>query len=311
MTNAPQISIVLPTYNGSRYLDQAIQSVIAQTLNAWELIIVDDASTDASVTIAEAWAARDARIRLIRHSTNQKLPAALNTGFAAAAAPFLTWTSDDNYYRPQALESMLTALTQHPRAEIVYASYTTRDEDTGHESVRAVRPIEELVQLNVVGACFLYRRVVHKRLGGYDTALFRIEDYDFWLRASVEFRFVPLAEDLYVYRYHGASLTGHDTGAIPRLAEQVLLRHLPRMTWLPRFARCLAFQRLALLADQRGESSAARRWLLRALGAAPLQAPLRLPAWQSVYALLGAAAGRALRERRTARVKARAGSAPP
>ena len=84
----PVVSIVLPTYNGSTYLGEAIESCLAQTYPAWELIIVDDCSTDATPALLAQYAARDQRIRVIRHEENRKVPGALNTGHAAARGSY-------------------------------------------------------------------------------------------------------------------------------------------------------------------------------------------------------------------------------
>src|SRR5690606_22425727 len=110
MNESPFVSIVLPTYNGARYLAQSIESCINQTYTQWELIIVDDASTDDTPAIISHYVQLDSRIRTVRHSTNRKLPAALNTGFDMARGEYFTWTSDDNYYRPEALGVMVAFL---------------------------------------------------------------------------------------------------------------------------------------------------------------------------------------------------------
>src|SRR5215468_4846876 len=103
MSAAPLVSVVLPTYNGSRYLRGAVESVLAQTLADFELIVVDDCSTDATPALVAELAARDPRIIAVRHEANRKLPGALNTGFARARGRYFTWTSDDNLYAPAAL----------------------------------------------------------------------------------------------------------------------------------------------------------------------------------------------------------------
>src|SRR4051794_6743497 len=100
-------SIVLPTYNGSKYLASAIESCLAQTYRNFELILVDDCSKDATPEIIANYAARDSRVRSIRHETNQHLPGGLNTGHKAARGEFLTWTSDDNLLRPDFLAEMV------------------------------------------------------------------------------------------------------------------------------------------------------------------------------------------------------------
>jgi glycosyltransferase involved in cell wall biosynthesis len=283
----PQVSIVLPTFNGERYLDASIGSVVAQTLADWELIVVDDCSTDGSAAIAQRWAARDPRIRLVRHEQNKKLPAALNTGFAGARGPYMTWTSDDNLYRPHALERMLEYLRAHPDIDVVYTDYSFIDANGTEMHREPVGEPSELVEGNVVRASFLYKRAVHERLNGYDESLFLVEDYDFWLRASTAFRLQPLHEDLYLFRRHEGSLTEQRLEEIRRLAEHCLLAQLPRMGWLSRRDRAMVHARLARGAFARGESDAARRWWWRAVCSAPVATWRRSSARLIANAIVG------------------------
>ncbi|MCI5760300.1 MAG: glycosyltransferase family 2 protein, partial [Eubacterium sp.] len=95
-----KISIVMPVYNGERYLAGAIRSVLEQSYPNFELIIVNDASTDGSLKIAEVFAAKDDRIRVYTNEHNQKLPRSLNIGFSHCEGELYTWTSDDNLLLP-------------------------------------------------------------------------------------------------------------------------------------------------------------------------------------------------------------------
>src|SRR3546814_5319748 len=88
-------------------------------------------------------------------------------------------------------------------------------------------PVDRLLHGNNVGACFLYRARVTQALEGYDTGLFGVEDYDFWLRAAQRFRFVALHEDLYIYRKHGGSLTSKRAAQIQALTAQIVEREMP------------------------------------------------------------------------------------
>src|SRR3546814_9178332 len=88
-------------------------------------------------------------------------------------------------------------------------------------------PVDRLLHGNNVGACFLYRARVTEVLGGYDTGLFGVEDYDFWLRAARRFTFVALHEDLYLYRKHGGSLTSRRAAHIQALTAEIVERALP------------------------------------------------------------------------------------
>ena len=121
------VSIVLPVHNGSRYLDEAVASVARQTLTDWELILVDDASTDESPALIEAWTAANARISAVHLAENRKLPAALNEGFRRTTGVYWTWTSDDNVYAPEALGRMAAVLESRPDVDVVYTDYTLID----------------------------------------------------------------------------------------------------------------------------------------------------------------------------------------
>ena len=94
----PVVSIVLPSYNGKKYIRESIESVLAQTFPYWELVLVDDCSTDGTGAVMDAYASKDSRIRVIHNATNQRLPRSLNIGFRETWGEYLTWTSDDNRY---------------------------------------------------------------------------------------------------------------------------------------------------------------------------------------------------------------------
>lgn len=201
-----KISIILPVYNGEKYLSQSIESCLNQTFKNIELIIVNDCSTDNSLKIATQYAQKDARIKIINNIENQKLPASLNIGHNEAKGDFITWTSDDNFYEHDALERLLNSLLEN-EADIVYSNIFLID-NLG-KRIREVRllDLENLIFGNVIGSCFLYRQNVFKKNKGYNENLFLIEDYDFWLRAILHSKYYKLDQFLYNYRKHEDSLT--------------------------------------------------------------------------------------------------------
>jgi len=265
----PRISIVLPVHNGMRYLPQAVRSVREQTCENWELIIVDDASSDRTPEIIIDACRMDERIRSVRHEQNRRLPAALNTGFSLARGEYLTWTSDDNLYRPEALREMVAVLDVHAKVDIVYAGRSYIDDKDLVTSLLPAEPPELMADHNPVGACFLYRRCVHEALGGYDESLFLVEDYDFWLRASCRFRFLPLNKDLYLYRQHATSLTETRRADVIALTDHLLAQRIPDMRWLGRKMRVEALLSVAERYRRRGETSEAKCAFVNALRIAP------------------------------------------
>lgn len=244
----PIVSIVLPTYNGSRYLQQSVQSVIDQNYSNWELIIVDDASTDDTPQIITELVPRDERIRVIRNDTNKKLPGALNVGFKYATGDFLTWTSDDNLYYPDAIKEMVNFLIGHPDIYFVYTDYNVISENNEITEIISVDPPELLGLQDPVGGCFLYRRIVYEVLGGYDEDFFLAEDTEFFIRILIKYKMDTLHKVLYSYRNHPGSLTQSKSRQIYKIHEKAVRKHLPEMRWVDKNMHSAIYARLAMKA---------------------------------------------------------------
>ncbi|MEF2919536.1 MAG: glycosyltransferase [Acutalibacteraceae bacterium] len=203
------ISVVLPVYNGEKYLSESIESVINQTYKNWELIIVDDCSTDNTAVIAKKYAEQDDRIHYYLNEKNLRLPRNLNRGFSLAKGNYLTWTSDDNRYRPTALEKMLKALKDSKDAQFVFASCRIIDGDGKEIEYIIVNEHSQkcIVGSSSVGACFMYTRKAYETVGEYDPELPLVEDFDYWQRIFMRFPTVTISEILYDYRWHDGALT--------------------------------------------------------------------------------------------------------
>lgn len=223
-SDEPEVSIVLPVYNGERYLRESIDSCLQQSLTNWELILVDDGSTDGTDEIIRSYG--DPRLVSIRHSRNRRLPAALSTGFRQSRGRFLTWTSCDNRYAPQALETMAKFLRSHPETGLVYTDFQMIDANGQRLNHVRTGPTSGLPAGNVIGLCFLYRRAVYEALGDYDDEAFLAEDYDYWLRAAQIFELTHLPRTLYEFRQHADSLTSRFAKQIPTVAQRVRERNL-------------------------------------------------------------------------------------
>lgn len=129
--NAPLVSIGLPVYNGARFLSQALDSLLGQTLPDLELIISDNASTDHTADICLAYAARDARIRYIRQKSN--IGATRNWNFVAqkARGAYFKWASANDFCDPRMLEKCVNVLSDDPRTVLCHGRTFVLDEDTG------------------------------------------------------------------------------------------------------------------------------------------------------------------------------------
>jgi glycosyltransferase involved in cell wall biosynthesis len=203
MTSPPRLSIVLPTYNGARWLAESIDSCLSQTYRDLELIVVVDGSTDETPAILARY--DDPRLRVIT-KPNGGLPRALNTGFDAARGELLSWTSDDNVYLPRAMEVMVEYLDAHPSTPMVCTDTIVMN-DAGRD----------IGYSDQTWACFVYRRTAAEKTGPYRPEYSLVEDVDFFLRLQ---HFAgPIArirEPHYRYRHHDKSLS----------ATQLRRRHL-------------------------------------------------------------------------------------
>lgn len=213
------ISIVLPVYNGEKYLRESIKSILAQTYSDFELVVVNDCSTDSSVSIIKSFMEVDSRIKLINNTENQKLPRSLNIGFSHCCGDYFTWTSDDNMMLPNMLETMVSAL-ENQNVDLVFSRCEIVNEQGKKIGMtQKYEDLDELYYNNIVLASFLYRKEIHFSLNGYDVNKFLVEDYDFWLRAYRAFRFAYIPEALYQIRFHKDNLG-------TRYLEEVKLRKI-------------------------------------------------------------------------------------
>ncbi len=265
----PLVSIVLPVYNGSRYLDQSIESCLSQTYLNWELVIVDDASTDSTPAIINRHINTDSRIQSIRHEANRKMTVALNTGFSQAKGDYLTYTSDDNCFRPQALEVMVDFLESHPEFDIVYCDFTTIDAEGRPLNNISVQQPEKVFKGNIHGACFLFRRAVFEKLGGYNEEFMLAQDYDFWLRASIYFRSQPLHQDLFLFRVHANAQSSSKYGSLLQEHEKAQRCNFPEMGWLSNKQRADGFLNITKMYWKNGNTASARRTTLSAMWHSP------------------------------------------
>ncbi len=222
------ISIILPVYNGADYLDESIQSVLHQTHTDFELIIVDDCSTDTSGEIAQKYAAQDKRVTYYRNDVNLKLPASLNRGFSLAKGDYLTWTSCDNVYKPNALEVMARELDSDHDLGLVYASMDIIDEQSMVVNTLEAGEPSDLIFRNVVGACFLYCAKIAQEVGEYDVSLFLCEDYEYWLRIAEASKIKSISDNLYLYRRHSKSLSAQRERDIIEKGIAVQRQHYPK-----------------------------------------------------------------------------------
>ena len=196
----PLVSIVMPVWNGQKYLSESILSVLNQTYPNIELILVDDASSDSTPEIISKFSKVDSRIRVFTNQNNLKLPASLNVGFRESLGEWLTWTSDDNLLDTDCIEKLLKhALNMNSR--FVFSDYQIINTESKILSINRTGPGEHIYLENTVGACFLYHRSVADKVGAYAEDKFMFEDYDYWVRVREAGFNLEHISKIHPYRY--------------------------------------------------------------------------------------------------------------
>jgi hypothetical protein len=185
----PRVTVLMPTFNRERFVDEAIQSVMAQDFADFELLIVDDGSTDRTPDLIRAWAQRDARIVVITSPANQGIPSALNTGLRHARAPYVARLDSDDIMMPRRLSAQAAVLDREPEVVLVSCAYETMDSEGNHLGTwHGDEPHEVVTYLlnfyNIVGGGgqVMFRRSEVLGEGGYAVEYPSSEDYDLWER---------------------------------------------------------------------------------------------------------------------------------
>ena len=223
-----KVTVVLPTYNHIEYLPQAVDSIMAQRMTDFELIIVNDGSTDTTEDYLATL--KDPRIKLINRE-NGGLPSALNCGFAVANGEYYTWTSADNYAAPTWLETLANSLdSSDENIGFVCSAYALIDQDGIIIDFHRNQVIEydRMIACNAGISSFMYKAVVADKVGCYDESLTGAEDWDMWLRILEVCNCTYVDDILYYYRIHNNSMTISMPRRVRdsslRVVEKILLR---------------------------------------------------------------------------------------
>ncbi|MCG8376471.1 MAG: glycosyltransferase family 2 protein [Chlorobiales bacterium] len=203
-SHTPDISVILPTYNREKTLVRAVQSVISQTFTDWELVIVDDGSTDKTFERISEFMEKHDTIRYMKHS-NRKAALSRNAGIQASFGRYITFLDSDDFYLPEHLASRFLYLETHPETDLLSGGFC------GDENVYVTdcyNPEKKIhIQECILGGTFFGKRDVFTSLKGFQ-ALDYAEDTDLWKRASGFFSVKKISEPkTYVYQRSDDSTT--------------------------------------------------------------------------------------------------------
>ena len=268
-----KVSIIIPTYNRAHLLGRAIQSVLTQTYQDFELIIVDDGSTDNTEKVVESF--KDERIRYIRHKENKGGAAARNTGIKAAKGEYIAFQDSDDVWLPEKLEKQMKLFeTAAPEVGVVYTGcQRLKNNKKSYSPPPQVAQKEgdifyDLLKWNFITMpSVLVKRECFEKAGMFDENLPRLQDWELFIRISKVYRFKCIDEPL-VISYYGPDSISANQSALIRALKLVLGKYSDDFR---KDKRALAsnLRRIGNLLCFQGELSQGRGYLIGAVKAHP------------------------------------------
>lgn len=227
-THIPMVSVYITNHNYGDYIEQAIESVLNQSLQDFELIIIDDGSTDNSREIIERYAASDRVITIFQH--NRGLNVSNNIALRTARGRYIMRLDADDYLDENALQVMAGVLDRDPETGLVFPDYFLVNKSG--EVMEVVRRHDfddvELLDQPAHGACTMIRRSCLLELDGYDESFSCQDGWDLWIRFVQHYKVDNVNLPLFYYRQHGGSLSGDERRILDTRA-QILKRHADRV----------------------------------------------------------------------------------
>ena len=219
------VSVVVPTYNAGRYVGEAIESVLRQTYKNFELIVIDDGSTDNTEEVVKRYGKQ---VRYIKQK-NSGIAEARNRGIHAARGELISFLDADDVFLKHKLERQVRYMSDHPDCAMVYGNYSMMDEDGTliHEdmfahmgvSCRSGMVLKELLLRCFIWTCtVVVKEEVFQKLGFFDSKFVSGQDYDMWMRIAAAYKTGCVSEPLSVYRQNPNSIT-HKKAAARKPAE--------------------------------------------------------------------------------------------
>lgn len=227
MKTEPLVSILMPTYNRASYLNEAIDSVLDQTYRNFELLVVDDGSTDNTREVVDSYLS-DSRVRYL-YKENGGQSSGRNFGFSHSRGEYICFLDSDNKWLPKKLDICISAALENPDFDIIYGENIAIDSD-GNElhKIRMRRHsgciTAELLKDNFVTInTATLKRGCYDTMGGLDENFLRAPDYEFWLRLSTKYRFLHIPEYMAQYRIMEDQISSDKEGRFK--ANKEILEH--------------------------------------------------------------------------------------
>lgn len=227
----PLVTVLLPVYNAERFIAEAVQSVLNQTFTDFELLVIDDGSTDRSAEIIKRFS--DPRIRYLKNETNQRLIKTLNRGLLEAKGEFIARMDSDDVCFPQRLERQLQFFKREQDVSVA-GTFAIRIDETGRHGSLIQKPVgSELARSVWLPTPLLHPTVMMRRNlvdkgFVYDETCLHCEDYDLWIRlAQAGYRLENLPAPMLFYRVHSGGISLQNRDLQLENSFKIFLRHYP------------------------------------------------------------------------------------
>ncbi len=225
-SHKPLFSILVPTYNQAKYLPETLDSIINQTYDNWEAVVVNDGSTDETAEVLKKYEEKDSRIRTI-HKDNGGVSSALNEGLRNARGEWVCWLSSDDLFEPDKLDIHLQAMEEYPDIRFFHTNYSVLYEDTGCISPAGldlstfIPPLElqvlKFFEINYFnGISIAIHRDIFEQVGHFNEEYKAGQDFDMWLRISALYRSHFINKQTCTTRIRPAQGTDFSAGTILR-----------------------------------------------------------------------------------------------
>lgn len=211
MTAKPLISVVMPAYNAQKYLSIAIESILNQTFKEFELIIINDASSDKTLSIIKSFAKKDSRVKIINNDTRLDIAGSLNKGISAASSEIIARMDADDISLPNRLEVQYKLINDSKRIAAVGANIVVMDPQEKDISARSYpEKSKDLKKCFFKYSPFahpvvMFRKKFFDEVGGYDPKYSPTEDLDLWFRMGMKHEFKSVPQLLLRYRLSESS----------------------------------------------------------------------------------------------------------
>jgi hypothetical protein len=237
---SPVVSIITPAHNSAAYLRESVDSAIAQSFTDFELLIIDDGSTDGTLALARRLADRDERLRVLARPNRGGVSAARNLGMREARGAYFALLDSDDVWHPTFLAAQMEILNRLPGVDVVSGNAYNLGGGLDGQTLssvgsdrRPIRLIDMLEHEDAVCIMSVLRRGVYETIGGFDETMNYSEDYDFWIRAALAgFRFVQNPVPLAHYRRRPDSASSDEIAMLQGIVT-VLRRARARCANLP------------------------------------------------------------------------------